>query len=168
MLEKHLWNSFSLYLLVEILQLAHEISSFSEAHYKRDVLKNFLKFTDKLKKQSSGGVLSKDVLKNFAKFTEKHLCGNLFFNKVAGRKPKTARNSQEMFSEKWYYFETILVLLNLFKNRLQHRCFPVNFVNYSRTSILKSTYERLVLKHRYGSFSLIKLQAWQHGGLYQY
>ena len=51
--------------------------------YKRDVLKNFLKFTDKLQKKSSGGVLSKDVLKNFANFTEKHLCGNLFFNKVA-------------------------------------------------------------------------------------
>ena len=62
----------------------HEISSFSEVLYKRDVLKNFLKFTDKLKKQSSEGVLLKDVLKNIAKFTEKHLCGNLFFNKVAG------------------------------------------------------------------------------------
>ena len=61
--------------------------------YKRDVLKNFLKFTDELKKQSSGGVLSNDVLKNFAKFSEKHLCGNLFFNKFAGWKPETVRNS---------------------------------------------------------------------------
>ena len=26
----------------------------------------------------------KDVLKNFERFTEKHLCQNLFFNKVAG------------------------------------------------------------------------------------
>ena len=26
----------------------------------------------------------KDVLKNFAKFTGKHLCQSLFFNKVAG------------------------------------------------------------------------------------
>ena len=84
MLEKHLWNSFSLYLLVKNLQLVHEISSFSQAIYKRDVLKNFLKFTEKVKKQTSGGVLSKDILKNFAKFTEKHLCENVFFNKVAG------------------------------------------------------------------------------------
>ena len=61
--------------------------------YKRDVLKDLLKFTDKLKKQSYGGDLSKDVLKNFAKFTEKDLCRNLFFNKVAGWKPETARNS---------------------------------------------------------------------------
>ena len=28
--------------------------------------------------------VKKDVLKNFAKFTEKHLCQSLFFNKVAG------------------------------------------------------------------------------------
>ena len=86
-------NSFSLYLLVEILQLVHKISSFSEVLYKRDVLKNFLKFTDKLKKQSSWGVLSKVVLKNFSKFTEKHLCRNLFFNQVPGWKPETVRNN---------------------------------------------------------------------------
>ena len=28
--------------------------------------------------------LKKDVLKNYAKFTEKHLCQSLFFNKVTG------------------------------------------------------------------------------------
>ena len=61
--------------------------------YKRGVLENFLKLTDKHKKQSSGGVLSKDVLKNFAKFTEKHLSRNLFFIKVAGWKPETLRSS---------------------------------------------------------------------------
>ena len=76
-----------------ILQLVLEISSFSEVLYKRDVLKNFSKFTDKLKKQSSGGVLSKDVLRNFSKFTKKHLCRDLFFNKVAGWKPETVRIS---------------------------------------------------------------------------
>ena len=32
-------------------------------------------------------VLKKDVLKNFAKFTGKHLCQSLFFNKVAGLNP---------------------------------------------------------------------------------
>ena len=71
MFEKHLRNSFSLYLVVEILQLAHEMNSFPEVLYKRGVLKNLSKFSDKHKRQSSGGVLSKDVLKNFAKFTEK-------------------------------------------------------------------------------------------------
>ena len=39
--------------------------------YKSGVLKNFSKFSDKHKEQSSGGALSKDVLKNFVKLTEK-------------------------------------------------------------------------------------------------
>ena len=56
-----------------MLQLVHEISSFSEVLHKRDVLKNFSKLTDKLKMQSSGSALSKDVLRNIAKFTEKNL-----------------------------------------------------------------------------------------------
>ena len=50
-------------------------------------MKNLSKFTDKHKKLSSGGVLSKDVLKNFRKFTEKHLSRSLFINKVVGWKP---------------------------------------------------------------------------------
>ena len=50
--------------------------------YKRGDLKNFLKFIDKHKKQSSGGVLSKDVLKNFARFAEKHLWPRLFLIKL--------------------------------------------------------------------------------------
>ena len=49
------------YLLVEIQQLAHKISSFLDIIYKKDV-------TDRNKKQSSIAILSKDVLKKFAKF----------------------------------------------------------------------------------------------------
>ena len=60
------------------MQIVHEISSFSDVFYKRNVVKNFSKFTDKLKKQSSGNILSKNVLRNFAKFTENHICQNLF------------------------------------------------------------------------------------------
>ena len=82
MLQKHLWNSFLLYLVVEILQLVHE----TKVLYKRGVLKSFSKFSDKNKEQKSGGVLSKEVLKIFVKFTEKHLCRSLLFNKVAGWK----------------------------------------------------------------------------------
>ena len=52
----------------------------------------------------------KDLLRNFAKFIGKHLCHSLFFNKVAGLRPAT-----------------------LFKKRLWHRCFPVNFVKFLRT-----------------------------------
>ena len=41
--------------------------------YKRGVLKNFSKFSDKHKTQSSGGVLSKDVLKNFEEIHSKNI-----------------------------------------------------------------------------------------------
>ena len=61
MLEKHLGlfyckNTFLLYVVVEIAQLVNEVSSFPEVLYKRCDLKNFSKFIDKHKKQSSGGV----------------------------------------------------------------------------------------------------------------
>ena len=53
----------------------------------------------------------KGVLRNFAKFTGKHLSQSLFFNKVvAGLRPAT-----------------------LLKERLWHRCFPVNFAKFPRT-----------------------------------
>ena len=34
----------------------------------------------------------KDVLRNFAKFTGKHQCQSLYFNKVAGPRPATLLN----------------------------------------------------------------------------
>ena len=37
-------------IVVEILQLVHEINSFPEVFYERQVLKNFSKFTDKSNK----------------------------------------------------------------------------------------------------------------------
>ena len=79
--------------MVKIRQLVNEISSFPEVIYKRDDLKNFSKFTDKQKTQSTGGVLTKDVLKSFAKFTDKHVFPSLFFIKAAGWKPETVRSS---------------------------------------------------------------------------
>ena len=50
--------------------------------YKRVSLKNFSKFTDTHKRQSSEGALSRDVPKNLPKFTEKHLCWSLFLIKL--------------------------------------------------------------------------------------
>ena len=40
-------------------------------------------------KQPPEVLCKKDVLRNFGKFTGKHLCLRLFFNKVAGRRPAT-------------------------------------------------------------------------------
>ena len=53
----------------------------------------------------------KDILRNFAKFTGKHLRQVLFYNKLAGPEPAT-----------------------LLKKRLWHRCFPMNFAKFLRTS----------------------------------
>ena len=64
----------------------------------------------------------KDVLRNFAKFTGKHLCQSLFFNKIAGLRPAT-----------------------LLKNRLWHRCFPVNFAKFPRTTFLTEHLRWLLL-----------------------
>ena len=83
MFEKHLWNSFLLYLAVEI---------WNKLLYKRDFQKKFSKFSVKHKEQSSGAVQSKDVPKNFVKVTEKYRCRILLFNKVAGWKPYTDRS----------------------------------------------------------------------------
>ena len=58
----------------------------------------------------------KGVLENFTKFTEKHFCWSLFFNKIAGLRPKC-----------------------LLKKKLQHRCFPLNLVKFFRNSFLKNT-----------------------------
>ena len=60
------------------------------------------------------------VLKNFAIFTGKQRRSSLCCNKVAG-----------------------LRLANLFKKRLWHRCFPVNFAKFLRTTFLQNTSERL-------------------------
>ena len=56
------------------------------------------------------------VLKNFAKLAGKHLYQSLFFNKAAGLSPAT-----------------------LLKKRLWHRCFPVNFAKFLRTTFERKT-----------------------------
>ena len=77
------------------------------------------------------GVLwyEKVVLRNFAKFTGKHLYQGLFFDKVAGLRPTT-----------------------LSKKKLWHRCFPVNFAKFLRTTFLQNISERLLLHPVGGSF----------------
>ena len=56
--------------------------------------------------------LKKDVLKNFANFTGKYLCWSLFLIRTC----------------------------NFIKKRLQHRCFPMKFAKFLRTTILKRNY----------------------------
>ena len=67
----------------------------------------------------------KAVLENFATFTTKHLCCNLFLNKVAG-----------------------LQACNFIRKRLQHSRLTVNIPKYLRTPLLKNICERLFLIKR--------------------
>ena len=101
-----------------------------------------------LLKQSSGGwcsVKRKDVLKNFTKFTAKHLFRSHFLPKVAGWKPETFRSSHCRCSVKqgalknfanytgnnlcWSIFLIKLHIwcLQIYQRRLQYRCLPVKF-----------------------------------------
>ena len=131
---------FLLYLVVEILQFVHEISSFREVLYKRGDLKNFSRFTYKHKKQSPGGVLSEDVLKNFAKFTEKCLCWSLFFNKVAGLKPETDRSSHWRCSVKRGVLKkghTGVSEPGVHRSSTQNRCFWIIHKIHRRKPVLK-------------------------------
>ena len=75
-----------------------------------------MKLLDKLQKRRSRWEVfcKKGVLVNFTKFTGKHLCWSLIFNKVAGLRPES-----------------------LLKNRLQHRCFPLNLINLFKNRFLK-------------------------------
>ena len=71
-----------------------------------------------IKKQSLGGVLLKRCSQKF----RKHLCQSLFFNKVTGLRRGT-----------------------LLKKRLWHRCFPVNFAKFVRTSFFTEHLRWLLL-----------------------
>ena len=103
--------------------------------FKKGVLRNFTKFTGKhlcqslflIKLQALPLVVprcsvKKGDLRNFAKFTGKHLCQSHSFNKVVG----------------WGL---------LLKERLWHRCFPVNFVKFLRTRFLTDYLWWIWLRH---------------------
>ena len=70
-----------------------------------------LRYANALNRSSCSEVFCKiGVLRNFAKFTGKYLCLSLFLDKVTGLRPAT-----------------------LLKERLWHRCFPVNFTKFLKT-----------------------------------
>ena len=72
---------------------------------------------------ATDGVLRKKaVFKNSAKFIAKHLCQILFFNKVSDLQSST-----------------------LFKKRLRHTCFPVNFSKVLKTTFSCNIIGRLLL-----------------------
>ena len=70
--------------------------------------------------------MKKDVLRNFAKFTGKHLSESPFLNKIARLGPQPAA----------------------LKKRLWHRCFPVNFAKFLRTSFFIEHLHWLLLPYQ--------------------
>ena len=76
----------------------------------------------------------------FRKIHGKHLCECLFFNEVAGLRPATLQ-----------------------KNRLQHRCFPVNFVKFLRIPFWKATVSQNMKAFKLQVTSSVKLKiGWIH------
>ena len=96
--------------------------------HKRGVVKNFSKFTNKHKKQSSGSVLSKDFLKNSVNLKKNIFVEVSVFNKVASCKPINVRSSYWKCSVKQIVLKKFLklhrkksVLDSLFLIKLQFR-----------------------------------------------
>ena len=56
--------------------------------------------------------------------SQENICARVFFKKVKGVRPGT-----------------------LLKNKLWHRCFPVNFAKFLRAPVLQNSYERLLLNN---------------------
>ena len=67
------------YRLVEILQLVHEISSFPEVLYKRIVLKNFSKFTDKHTQNSHQGMFCQNMFSKNLQNSQENIFSGVFF-----------------------------------------------------------------------------------------
>ena len=98
---------------------------------KQPLRKTFKRLLLKLMCRSSHRRCSvrKGFLRNFSKFTGKHLCQNLFLNKVA----------------------------TLLKKRLWHRSFPVNLAKFLGTPFSQNTSGQLLLNIRCKELFLITL-----------
>ena len=92
------------------------LQNMSISHAKRQIFKEHRNNRSKM-------FCKKDVLRNFTKFTGKHLCQSLFLNKVAGLRSAI-----------------------LLKKRLWHRCFPVKFAKFLRTTFLTEHLRWLLLR----------------------
>ena len=100
---------FSTYQLSLRVATFFEAKIFDNGKYKKHA-------TNKIRSSHPEVFCKQGVLRNFAKFAGKHMCQSFFFNKVAA-----------------------LRSANLLKKRLGYRCFPVNFLQFIRTSFFVET-----------------------------
>ena len=87
--------------------------------------------------------IKRGILRNFAKFIGKHPCPSLFFNKVGGLRPAT-----------------------LWKKRLGHRRFPMNFAKFLRTPFLLNTSGRLLLDQKFNKGICHKRKQWANKSMF--
>ena len=90
-----------------------------------------INFQNTLKNTHRKCSVNQGALKNFANFTGKHLFWDLFLIKLQAFRTATSLKETQG--------------LQLFKKKLQHRCFPVKFARFLRAPILKNIYKRLLL-----------------------
>ena len=91
----------------------------------------------------------KGVLRNFIKFTGKHLCQSLFFNKVAGLRPKDNFFKNTFFtehlwttaSEKCFYEKGVLE--NFAKFTGKHLCWSLVFNKETPAQVLSCEFVTL-------------------------
>ena len=99
----------------------HFLPTWSTSFLKLHLLRRpWCQFTESPIHRSSRQELfcKKSVLRNFAKFTGKHMCQSLFFNEITGLRPATSLEDSETLRLRDFW----------------HRCFPVNFAKFLRTS----------------------------------
>ena len=146
MLQNHLWNSFLLYLVVENLQLVHEIAVSPRCSIKKVFWK--ISQNSQINTRSRHPEVlcqKKRYSLKFCKIHRNHLFRSLFYNKVAGWKPETFRNSHWRCSVKQGALKNLTNLtgnnlccslfliklhfwgLQLYQRRHRHRCFTVKF-----------------------------------------
>ena len=72
---------------VDVMHMLEQIKTMTITSTDRKFVENCDYIHKKVQEMLSGNAIRKGGLKYFAKFTGKHLCQNLFFNKVAGLRP---------------------------------------------------------------------------------
>ena len=113
---EHLWWLLLSFLNISLVYFSvlvcANLTLSEQSFLEQNILKLLIKFAQTTNFKSSHRRCSvrKGVLRNVVKFTGKYLCQSLFFNKVAG-----------------------LRLATLLRNKLRHKCFPVNFTKFLRT-----------------------------------
>ena len=80
-----------------------------------------MRFEVKIRSSHPEVFYKKDVLRNFAKFTGKHLCQRLFLNKVAGLRPKACNFIKKSLWRRCFPVN----FCEISKNTLFHRTPPV-------------------------------------------